>query len=329
MQQAFPKPSAVPRIFDRMARLPTAQAWVLVLFCTDAAAVVDLLTGPDLWFGPGYLLVMCVATWSLGWRAGQITGIACMVLTFALNGLSLYPYSAATAFAWNFGMRFIAVSVVIGIIAGMRRAFLREWWLARSDVLTGALNRQAFFELASLISTQGWRLLIYADLDGMKKVNDVHGHAAGDDCLRAYGAAVRKMVRRDDIFARVGGDEFVIFMSVKDQGAAKAVASRLHKAMNAIAVERGTLKCSIGGLVVPPGAASVDDLVRNADILMYEAKLRGACLQLGIASDVQPMAFGRARAKSRIACGWWLYGRRNTVDRRAGSTGYLSGPGVL
>jgi len=323
MEWAPQKPSAVPRVFDRAVRLRPARAWLLILLCTDTAAFLDLLAGRDLWFGPAYLLVMCVAAWSLGWRAGQITGLGCMALTFAIHGFSLYPYGAAVL-AWNLGMRFVAVSTVIAVIAGVRRAYVREWWLARSDLLTGALNRQAFFELApSAVDAQNWRLLIYADLDGLKKVNDVRGHAAGDACLRAYGIAVSKMIRRNDIFARVGGDEFVIFMSVKDEASARVVASRLHRAMNRITTEDGNLNCSVGGLVVPPGNALVDDLVRSADGLMYEAKLRGACLQLGIASDVERPSLGRARAMSRISSSWVLAGKSRVVDRRAASKTFV------
>lgn len=254
------------------------------------------------------------------WMAGRaLTGVGCMALTFAINGTNLYPYANAD-FAWNLGMRFVAVSLIIAVIAGVRRSYVREWWLARTDILTGALNRQAFFELAPLtIETHRWRLLVYADLDGFKKVNDIQGHAAGDACLKAYGTAVRQMIRRNDIFARIGGDEFLIFMSVKDEAAARAVASRLHKAVNMVSAGCSNLKCSVGGLVVPPGDASVDDLVRSADNLMYEAKVRGACLQMGIASHVERPALGRARGRLRDSV-WGLSGKRRAIDRRAEST---------
>lgn len=299
MQWAPPKARAVPRIFDRLVRLRPVQAWLLIVLSADLVALLDLLTGPDLWLGPAYLIVICVAAWSLGWRAGQLTGIACMGITFAINGLSLYPYGDAD-FAWNLALRFAAASVIIAIVAGVRRAYVREWWLARTDILTGALNRQAFFELAQqAVDAQRWRLLVFADLDGLKQVNDIQGHAAGDACLRAYGAAVRTIIRREDLFARVGGDEFIIFMNVKDEAAARAVAARLHEAMNNISAESRTLNCSVGGLAAPPGEASIDDLVRSADNLMYEAKQRGAGLQLGIASDVRRAAVGRARATPR------------------------------
>jgi diguanylate cyclase (GGDEF)-like protein len=309
--------NAVERAFGRMVRLRPAKAWVLVLSCMGAAALADFGTGLELWFGPVYLLVICMATWALGWREGQVTGIACMALTFALNGVSLYPHGASN-FAWNLGLRFVAISIVVVVIAGARRAYVREWWLARTDVLTKALNRQAFFELApSVIDANRWRLLVYADLDGMKTVNDVHGHAAGDTCLRAFGAAVRNMIRRNDIFARVGGDEFLIYMTVKDESAAKAVAKRLHGTMNGVTVQSGPLKCSVGGLIVPPGEASIDYLVRSADSLMYEAKLRGASLQVGTAPDGEPPRLGRpaARTLPQPWVPWWT---RRELDRRAG-----------
>lgn len=301
MQWAPPKIRTVPRIFDRLVRLPQAQAWLLVLFCADAVTVIDRLSGPIVWLGPLYLLVICIAAWSLGWIAGQVTGIACMIITFAINGLSLYPYGDI-GLAWNFLTRFFAISIVIAAIAGARWAYVREWWLARTDTLTGALNRQAFFELAqSAVNAQRWRLLVYADLDGLKKVNDIRGHAAGDACLRAYGSAVRTMIRRGDIFARLGGDEFVIFMSVKDETAARTVAARLHMAMNDVPSENGKLRCSVGGLIVPPGNASMDDLVLGADNLMYEAKVRGACLQLHAYSNVERPANDRDNVFSRGA----------------------------
>lgn len=282
------------------------------------------MTGSGLWFGPAYLLVICVATWSLGWGAGHITGIGCLGLTLALNGMSLYPYGEFE-FAWNLVMRFVAISTVIAVIAGARRAYVREWWLARIDNLTGALNRQAFFELAtSAIDLRRWRLLVYADFDGLKRINDLEGHGAGDACLRAFGAAVRNMIRREDIFARIGGDEFLIFMNVKDETAAKAAASRLHKAMNTISTECGHLNCSVGGLAVPPGEASLDGLVRTADGLMYQAKLRGACLQLGVAASIQPLASDRVRSPSHLPRACAPARRRGVIERRADTENFSS-----
>lgn len=310
-----------PRALDRLVRLGPMQAWLLVLLCADLAAIGDLATGTRLWFGPVYLFVMCITTWTLGWRAGQSVGIACMAMTFALNGPSLYPYGS-TQLAGNFAMRFIAMSFVIGVIAAARRAYVREWWLARTDALTGALNRQAFFELGGALAGSGsWRLLLYADLDGLKAVNDREGHAAGDACLRAYAVTVRKIIRRDDMFARVGGDEFLLFMAVKDEAAARGLATRLHEAMNAVrTAAAGQQRCSLGALVVPPGRLSLDDLVRRADSLMYAAKQRGAGLELGEAADVEPIEVdSSARRLPRPPASDFRPFRSPLADRRTGA----------
>lgn len=259
--------------------------WLLTIGLLAAVNLLDFVTGPHLWCGPFYLLVVCLASWTLGWKAGHCVGIVCLALGFLANGMSLYPYGDRNLL-WNVASRFAAISIVSAAIAGMRGAYIREWWLARTDTLTGALNRQAFFELAAqAIHPSQCRLLLYADIDGLKKINDSHGHAAGDASLRAYGEAVKAMLRDTDIVARVGGDEFVIFMNVSDEVAAKMTAEHLHTTMNGVGSDHGTLSCSVGALVVPPCATSLGDLVKSADGLMYEAKLRGAGLQLGTITD--------------------------------------------
>ncbi|HLT02321.1 MAG TPA: GGDEF domain-containing protein [Geminicoccaceae bacterium] len=272
-----------------------------MLLCVDLAALGDLATGRALWFGPAYLAVICLAAWALGWKAGMATGLGSMALTFALNGAGLYPYGAVELAA-NLAARFAAVSLVIAVVAGARRAYLREWWLARTDALTGALNRQAFFDLGTALAGQAcWRLLLYADLDGLKTLNDERGHAAGDASLATYARAVRRIVRRSDLFARVGGDEFLLFIAVKDERAARSVAARLHREMNGVCLGGGPLKCSVGALVIPPGASVLDDLVRQADALMYCAKLRGGCLEIATASPAASAARGgRAAARPGI-----------------------------
>src|SRR3569833_2868094 len=106
------KPNSIPKALARLVRM--------------RAALGDLLTGPDLRLGPLYLLAICIGTWSLGWLAGELLLVACMMLTLMINGFDLYPY-ASLALAGNAAMRFLAGSMVVTIITNTRRAYLREW----------------------------------------------------------------------------------------------------------------------------------------------------------------------------------------------------------
>jgi len=295
---------------------------MVTLLLADIGVLADVLTAPDVWFGPVYLFVVCLAAWTLGWRGAHVVGLGCMVLTFSINGVSLYP-NGTSDIGWNLAVRVATLSVVITLICALRRGYFREWWLARTDSLSGALNRQAFFELGTgLADDRNWRLLIYADLDGLKNINDQLGHATGDTLIKDYAREVKRAIRRDDLFARIGGDEFLIFMPVKDQGAARSVASRLHEVMNS---SKGTgsiaRRCSLGALIVPPGSMPLDDLVRRADALMYRAKVRGAGLEVEVeGSMATSIAHGRARAVSRSimkATSSWQGDRRRVEASQA------------
>jgi diguanylate cyclase (GGDEF)-like protein len=248
--------------------------------------LADAVTGPDVWFGPFYLVAIGMAAWSLGWRQAIGIGLLCLAATMVANGAILFPYKGPAAF-WNLAMRLLSIVLVIVLLHSLRKCYASEWRLARTDPLTGTLNRQAFFELVGACThSRGWTLLAYADLDGMKQLNDGHGHAAGDDSLVAYSRQVTKAIRQDDVFARVGGDEFLIHMRIKDEASAKAVAARLHRVMNEVLAQGATpLRCSLGVLISAPGARSIDREIRMADELMYEAKLLGGALSLATVSE--------------------------------------------
>ncbi|MBL0767288.1 GGDEF domain-containing protein [Sphingopyxis sp. DHUNG17] len=289
----------ISRLAYSTLRISRLQAWALVALLTAFAAVGDLVSGKDIWFGPVYLFVLCVATWLLGWAVGHGVGIFCMILTFIINGASLYPY-ATSAFSLDLVMRFVAMSIILSAIAAVRGAYMREWWLARIDSMTGALNRQAFFEFGELMCDVGsWRVMLFADLDGFKAINDGEGHAVGDQCLKDFARSIRASIRKADIFARMGGDEFVIFMSVKGKATGPAVAERLHRVMNSVpSPAQRDLRSSVGALIIPPGRASLDDLVRQADDLMYSAKAIGAGLRIG---DAHTTASTTSKARARAA----------------------------
>lgn len=266
-------------------------AWALVLVGLALTGTADALTG-ELWFGPFYLLTIGFAAWGLGPRQAICVGVAAIALVVWANGLALFPFGTVAA-AWNLAMRISMVVMAIGLISRARQSYTREWRLARTDPLTGALNRQAFFERAdSSSASAGWTMFAYADLDGLKKLNDERGHLAGDLCLKTYVAHVRSVIREHDHFARLGGDEFVIQMKVPDEVSARSVAERLHREMNKVTADiHPQLKCSVGVLILPPGERMFDREVLTADQLMYEAKQLGAGLVVATLREVHGTRF--------------------------------------
>jgi diguanylate cyclase (GGDEF)-like protein len=123
------------------------------------------------------------------------------------------------------------------------------------------------------------------DLDHFKKINDTHGHLAGDDVLRAVAKAITNEVRRDDATGRWGGEEFAVLLPEVDIDELATIADRIRRRIGSLVVTitanhgPGTvqdLTISIGGARYPsPGLTTLDDLLLAADSALYTAKQAG------------------------------------------------------
>ena len=153
---------------------------------------------------------------------------------------------------------------------------------ATLDHLTGLPNRRMLLRcLAERLAEppqSGVLALLFIDLDGFKKINDLHGHRAGDQVLKAVGTHLRHLVRRQDLVGRISGDEFLMISQVRDpesaQRLARRILERLQQPMRFKGV-RFSANASIGIAVAEPGQAS-ETLLENADMAMYAAKQSGA-----------------------------------------------------
>lgn len=147
---------------------------------------------------------------------------------------------------------------------------------ADEDMLTGLANR-GYIErrLAELLSSGLEPAVLMIDLDGFKRVNDEHGHAAGDAMLRVVARKILGQLRDGDIAGRLGGDEFVILAPGSDAAGAAAIADRLRVAIGRPA-RVGDADCVVGasvGIATPPAdGTSVAALLAAADRAMYEEK---------------------------------------------------------
>lgn len=151
--------------------------------------------------------------------------------------------------------------------------------LARNDSLTGLPNRTSFLEWltkqASPASGHAAVALLSIDLDRFKEVNDIHGHAAGDQLLVTIGERMKAALLPGEFVARLGGDEFVAVMPVDEPGDALGLAERLRAAIiEPVMLDDIEASCgaSVGVALWPRDADEVSTLINNADLAMYRAK---------------------------------------------------------
>lgn len=167
------------------------------------------------------------------------------------------------------------------LLARIQRGLEREHAAARTDALTGLMNRKAFLErLETEVSRAGRHdrplSIAYLDLDGFKAVNDTFGHAAGDEVLRIVAGVLLASIRGEDVAARFGGDEFAILLPETDPDLAPRVIERVRSEvedrMHAFSWQ---VTCSVGLVTSTQPDASVDTLLVRADELMYQVKHEG------------------------------------------------------
>ena len=152
----------------------------------------------------------------------------------------------------------------------LRRELIR---VSLTDELTGLHNRRAFLTLSRQQLAMARRsgqtmLLMFADLDGLKVINDTLGHDAGDRAIAGTAAVLRDCFRDSDVVARLGGDEFAVLMPETAPDAARTVGNRLHAKLEACG-----LSLSTGMARLAPGEdVSLEELMVRADQALYSAK---------------------------------------------------------
>ena len=153
---------------------------------------------------------------------------------------------------------------------------------ASTDALTGLPNRRYFDEFCGLLARRrrsGDAVgVLMIDIDKFKVLNDTHGHATGDEVLRAVGGAIVAAVREDDVPARYGGEEFVVLLRNPSPAVALEVGERVRSSVAALDLARfgvDGVSVSVGVAVAHQADQPIDDLVAQADRALYRAKRAG------------------------------------------------------
>jgi diguanylate cyclase (GGDEF)-like protein len=174
-----------------------------------------------------------------------------------------------------------ALCDVVGVAVRNAMLYAEMQELAARDKLTGLYNRRLFEEQFDAAVARSLRngeelSLLVVDLDGLKRINDLGGHPAGDEALRALADSLRASVRAGDVPCRLGGDEFAVILP----GATPADAIRVAERAQETLIARGPYSFSGGVARASANLGSIYDLYRSADIAAYRAKAAGGARTL-------------------------------------------------
>ncbi len=258
----------------------------VVLRPAENLAVAEFVTNP----GPALLRTEEVAE-SLRPIAESLEAeaLACVPIMHQneLLGLAVAGFPDGTAFT---ATEQVYILDRLGGVAHQAATALRNASLlarvrrqALHDTLTGLANRALFEELVNAALARSDRdavgpALLFVDLDRFKRINDSLGHEHGDRLLCEVSARLSRALRAGDALARLGGDEFGVLLHEVDRTAAVHLAERVRSVLEEPVMlddQPVVMSASIGIAVFPQDGITYDDLLRHADIAMYDAKERG------------------------------------------------------
>ncbi len=245
-----------------------------------------------------YALSFAIAMVVLGWHAVRRGRAAALYfLAAACSGMAGVAITTVTVWGWipftQVGYRAVEIGVLVeATLLALAVAYLVRQhesarhaaeYLARIDPLTGLLNRRALIEQGERLRAAAQRhrrplALIIFDLDHFKFINDLHGHAVGDEVLKETASLLQRLCRRDDLAARWGGEEFILLLPDTDISAAINLAERLREQLQQRKLWAGDAQIELRasfGLAALSEQSSIDALIVQADKFLYQAKQGG------------------------------------------------------
>lgn len=258
---------------------PVRVGWSNALLALQMGLVCAMLLQPSADNGRGWRWLMAASLGALAavslWRGAMGAFFTAAYPSFRTP----HPSMLAFGLVANLAVALNAVGLLVAWREEAERA-LRT--LARTDSLTGLLNRRALHDEAGTLIAQAHRhgdplSLLLIDIDHFKAINDSRGHAAGDQALCLLAGALQAALRRGDLAARWGGEEFCVLLARTGPADAAAFDTRLRASLagQAQAALGFVLDFSTGLAALQPTDAELQSLVQRADAALYAAKAAG------------------------------------------------------
>ncbi len=235
--------------------------------------------------------------WFGGLAVGIVTAatLAVLLLVKAQEPweFAVYPLLGGVPFAYAIFSNFVTRQMQVEVLHRYQAQLLFKLTdlqdKAYRDELTGLYNRRHFYEvvqaeLEKAHTTKQPLAILLMDLDGLKNVNDEHGHGVGDVVLANLGKLISRHIRNNDVPARLGGDEFGVIMPATDKRGAFALAGRLWDDLSRTPMYRDGQKhvmvsVSMGLAGFPWGGETLEEMVQWADADMYANKMSNRLAQ--------------------------------------------------
>jgi diguanylate cyclase (GGDEF)-like protein len=257
----------------RHRKPPVAYGWMLLpIAAAIAAALLARGVHGAMWCYPAILFCYFVLP---GWQA-TAGALGLMAMTAGL-GWQVLGVATTVRFAVTSGLSVIILNIILGVVGELQKKLYEQ---ATTDPLTGALNRRQLAQTLADAIEHSRRLdtpvsLLAFDLDHFKRVNDRHGHAAGDAVLQRVVGLVQERARRIDRLFRMGGEEFALLLPGTNVADAMRVASLLRERVaGADWFDDARITVSVG-VAQLHRKHTVDSWLKSADDALYRAKVDG------------------------------------------------------
>lgn len=264
-----------------LENLPKWQITCLGLFTIVLLTAVDAITG-DFSITIFYLVPVFIGAWFINRWAGFALALLCGATMIASRQIPAFNiFDPVTIRIWNSFMEICFLIIMNQMFSLLKMELEIEKTLARTDYLTGALNRRSFMELVDYELSQSRRYqrpltLVYIDLDNFKAVNDGLGHHTGDQLLCDVVSVLRESNRITDLVARIGGDEFcLLYPETAAEAAGDLLRRTQEQLLSTMEMKGWPVTFSIGAVTYITPPATAETILREADARMYEVKEAG------------------------------------------------------